>query len=141
MVGLSLVSDKLQYVIYCVYVAGIIWTLLDYKRVAEGDPTFKDFFSQGFKAFIVISLLMVVFLWIFILTHPQLIDQWAANMQAEMIKSKDMVQSDIDTKIANGKKLFLPGYLMGGILSYLSIGALVSVIGAGFLSQVKNKAA
>ena len=68
-----------------------------------------------------------------------LVSAWYINrLQAEMSQSKDMLQSDIDTKIANGKKMFLPGYLMGGILSYLSIGALISVIGAGFLSQAGN---
>lgn len=139
MIGLSLASDKLQYVIYCLYVAGIIWTLLDYKRVAEKTPGFKDFFAQGFKMFIVVTLMMVVFFWVYlVLVHPELKDQWAANMRVEMSTMKDLVQSDIDARIEHGKKMFVPGYIMGVILAYLSIGALISVIGAGFLSQVKN---
>jgi uncharacterized membrane protein (DUF485 family) len=131
-------DGTLQYVVYSIYLAGIVWTLIDFKKNATTLPTFKEFFSQGFKCFIVVTLLMVVFTLIFILLHPELKEQMAANMQAEMSKSKDLVQSDIDARIVTAKKIFLPAFLMGAVFGYLIIGALVTVIGAGFLSQKKN---
>ncbi|MBL0146361.1 MAG: hypothetical protein IPP48_11985 [Chitinophagaceae bacterium] len=86
----------------------------------------------------VVTLLMVLFTIVFILLHPELKDGMVALMQKDLASSKDLVQSDIDTRIAAAKKMFLPAYIMGAVFSYLVIGALVSVIGAGFLSSKNN---
>ena len=130
-------EGNLQYIVYCMYVAGIIWTLLDHKK-KTGYATFKEYFSQGFKCFIVVTLFMVLFNLFFILLHPEFKDAMVANMQTELIKEKNMMPSDVEKTIANAKKIFLPAYLMGAVFSYLLIGVLITVIGSGFLSAKKS---
>ncbi len=131
-------ENNLQYIVYFLYVGGIVWTLFEYKKNTDALPSFKVLFTQGFKYFIVVTLLMVLFTIVFILLHPELKDGMVALMQKDLASSKDLVQSDIDTRIAAAKKMFLPAYIMGAVFSYLVIGALVSVIGAGFLSSKNN---
>jgi hypothetical protein len=130
-------ENGLQYIGYGTYVAGIIWTLFTYKRETSNTATFKQYFAEGFKCFIIVTLMMVLFTLVFIITHPELKEEMAALMRTEYSKSKDLLPVDIENKIVAAKKMYLPGYLMGAVLGYLFIGSLISVVGAGFLSQKK----
>ncbi len=131
-------ENGLQYIVYATYVAGILWTLFIFKKDTGNTATFKQYFSEGFKCFIVVTLLMVVFTLVFILLHPELKDQMAASMRIEYAKSKDLTTVDIENRIAAAKKIFLPAYLMGAVMGYLIIGVLITVITAGFLSSKRN---
>ncbi len=130
-------ENKLQYIVYSLYVGGIVWTMIDFKKRTTVVSRFKDFFAQGFKFFIVVTLLIVLFNIIFILMHPELKDQMIALMQKDLAGAKDLVQNDIDNRIASARKMYLPAHIMGAIFGYLVIGALVSAVTAGFLSQKK----
>ena len=131
-------DNYLQYIVYSIYVAGILWTLFIFKKKTGNQANFKEYFSEGFKCFIVVTLLMVLFTLVFILMHPELKEQMAVMMRADYAGEKNMTPVDIEDKIASAKKFFLPGYLMGAVLSYLVIGALISVVAAGFFSAKKN---
>jgi len=131
-------DNGLQYIVYTTYVAGILWTLFTFKKEKGNEAGFKQYFAEGFKCFIVVTLMMVLFTLVFILMHPELKEQMAILMRAEYANAKDMTPVDIENKINAAKKFFLPGFLMGATLSYLVIGALISVIGAGFLSVKKG---
>ena len=132
-------DNALQYITYTTYVAGILWTIITFKKETDNTATFKQYFSEGFKCFVVVTLLMVVFTLVFILLHPELKEQMAAMMKTDYAKAKDITPLDIENRIAAAKKFFLPGYLMGAVLSYLSIGALISLLAAGFLSVQKKQ--
>ena len=131
-------ENGLQYIVYSTYVAGILWTLFTFKKETGGNATFKQYFSEGFKCFIVVTLLMVLFTLVFILLHPEMKEQVAISAQKEFESSKDLTPADVENRVAIAKKMFLPGLLMGAVFGYLVIGALISVITAGFLSAKKN---
>ncbi|HMK03649.1 MAG TPA: DUF4199 domain-containing protein [Ferruginibacter sp.] len=131
-------DNGMQYIVYSTYVAGILWTLFTFKKQTDNTATFKQYFSEGFKCFIVVTLLMVIFTLVFILMHPELKEQMAAFMRTDYEKQKDMTPADVENKIEMAKKMFLPGYLMGAVFSYLVIGTLITVVGAGFLGSKKN---
>ena len=127
-------DNGLQYIVYTTYVAGILWTLFTFKKEKGNNATFKQYFAEGFKCFIVVTLLMVLFTLVFILMHPELKEQMVTLMRADYANAKDLTPVDIENKIDAAKKFFLPGFLMGAMLSYLAIGAMISAVGAGFLS-------
>ncbi len=130
-------DNGLQYITYTVYVAGVLWTLLTFKKEAGEGAGFKTFFAEGFKYFVVVTFLMVLFTLVFILLHPELKDQMAELMRADYAKAKDMMPSDVENRIAAAKKFFLPGYLMGAVLGYLFIGALSTAIISAIVSIKK----
>ena len=131
-------DNGLQYIVYGTDVAGILWTLFTFKKEKGNEAGFKLYFAEGFKCFIVVSLLMVLFTLVFILEHPELKEQMAVSMRADYANEKNLTPVDIENKIDAAKKFFLPGFLMGAVLSYVAIGALISVVGAGFLSVKKD---
>jgi Protein of unknown function (DUF4199) len=128
-------ENNLQYVTYAMYVAGILWTLIHFKQQNGNGAGFKQFFAEGFKCFALVSFLMVMFTLVFLLLHPELKEQMAVNLRAGYATAKDLTQVDIENRIAAAKKFFLPGYLMGAVLGYLAIGALVTAVGSVFLSR------
>ncbi len=130
-------ENNLQYITYAAYITGIIWTLVDFKKLTDGPVTFKTCFAEGFKYFVVVTFLMVIFTLVFILLHPELKEQMAENMRTAYKGAKDMMPSDIENRVAAAKKFFLPGYIMGTVLSYLAIGALGTLVSAGIISQKK----
>src|SRR5664279_743680 len=65
-------ENELQYVTYSIYAAGITWTLFEFSKLKDHPNKFGTYFSQGFKCFIVVTLLMVIFTAAFLLLQPQL---------------------------------------------------------------------
>ena len=118
--------------------AGILWTLMDFKKTDTGTAKFKDYFSQGFKCFIVVTLLMVVFTFTFLLLNPGMKEQMAVLMREEMVKTKTLTLTQIDDNINNAKKVFVPALIMGAVFGYLLIGAIFTAITAAFLSQKRS---
>lgn len=134
-------ENKLQYITYSIYVAGIIWTLIEFSRSLNNPNKFGAYFSQGFKCFIVVTLLMVVFTVAFLLLQPQLKDEMAVFYRAELVKTGNYTMPEIEEKLTVAKKSFIPSLVMGAIFGYLVIGAMVTAITAGFLMQKIKTAA
>lgn len=132
-------ENNLQYITYAIYVAGILWTLISFKKASGDNAVFKQYFSEGFKCFIVVTLLMVMFTLVFLLLHPEMKEQMAVLMKTEMAKQKDITPLDMENRITTAKKAFIPSLLIGAVFGYLAIGALISVVAGGFIVlQKKN---
>lgn len=131
-------ENKLQYITYFTYIAGILWTLIAYKQSDGEIKTFKNYFTQGFKCFIVITFMMVVFTWIFLKSNPSLKEEMANGYRLELLKSGNKTAQEIDTMVSNAKQYFITMLTSMAIFGYLLIGALVTVIAAAFLSQQKK---
>ncbi len=83
MIGLSLfffyglkepVESKYQYAIYTAYTLGIVWSIVAFNKIASPTTTFKEYFSAGFKTFIIVTLLMVIYTTIFYKLNPQILE-------------------------------------------------------------------
>ena len=83
MIVASLLIDKwhevldlrIQYLVYLLYLGGIIWSLM----ATRGN--FGQLFSTGFRHFIVVTILMVCFTYVFVKTHPELALQEHRRLQ------------------------------------------------------------
>ena len=132
-------ENKLQYITYFVYIAGIIWTLMGYKKSDATAKTFKSYFGQGFRCFIVITLMMVLFTWVFLMLNPGLKEEMAQNYRADLLKAGNYTAPEIDTMVVKAKQYFTTMLTSMAIFGYLVIGSLVTLIAAGFLSQQKDQ--
>ncbi len=50
------VNGTTEYIVYVVYIVGILWSLFDFKKSATADAKFKDYFSVAFKTFVIVVL-------------------------------------------------------------------------------------
>lgn len=134
-------DNALQYITYSIYVAGIIWTVLVFERHPDNPRSFGGYFFQGFRCFIVVVLLMVIFTGWFLWSHPELTQQMADYYRADLVKQGDKTGREIDEQVAMAKKSFMPGMIMATIFSYLLIGAMITAVTAGVLLQKQKPAA
>jgi len=134
MIGLSLLffytgqpfESPLQYLIYVLYAGGIIWTLYTFSKSAENSNKFAAFFLQGFKCFIVITLLMVIFTFVFNKLHPEFKDQMAVAYRAELVKKGNSTEAEMLSNVEKMKDYYLTMLISGAIFGYLLIGAVIT---------------
>ncbi len=132
-------NGKEQYAIYIIYIAGIIWSLLEFKKKATETTKFKDYFSIGFKTFIVVTLLMVLFTYVFYTFNTQIRDAGIAENNKLLLVEGNHTPAEINNNAEQLKKIFMPMMMGINTFKYLIIGVLITVAGAGFLSS-QNKA-
>ncbi|MBK8712550.1 MAG: DUF4199 domain-containing protein [Niastella sp.] len=145
MIGVSLLifvskhsfQNNLQYISYSIYVLAIIWAILDYKKNQAGSASFKNLFNEGFKCFIVVTLFMVIFTFVFLKLQPQLREEMAVNFKKELTEKGDYTTAEIETRVTQAKDFFVTTFVSTAIFGYLIIGAMVSAIASAFFAERK----
>jgi len=128
-------NSPFQYIVYVLYVAGIIWTLISFRNSASFTGKFIDLFGQGFRCFIVITLVMVLFTGIFLKMHPEFAEQAAESYKKELSKKGDKTPDEIEEIITKGKKQYTVYIISVSIFGYLIVGAAATAIVSGFLTK------
>jgi 4-hydroxybenzoate polyprenyltransferase len=126
-----------QYLVYLLYAAGIIWTLYDFSKSEENNNKFATFFLQGFKCFMVITLLMVIFTYVFNKMHPEFKDEMAKAYREELVKKGNSTPAEIADNIKKMNQYYLTMLISGAIFGYLLIGGAITA--AASLLFMKRK--
>jgi hypothetical protein len=132
------VESYFQFIVYTLFCAGVLWSLLSYSIMAGDKKSFSNYFATGFKTFVVISLLMAVFAYIYFSFHVEFRDNKIAENSRMLLQQGNHLPKEIEENAEQLKKMFMPMMISAAIFRYLIIGALVTVIAAGLLSQKNN---
>ncbi len=132
------VESNFQYIVYLIFFVGIGWSLFDYSKSTTDKKSFKDYFSIGFKTFVVIALIMAFFTFAYFSGNPEFRDSKIAENSKLLIQQGDHLPNEIAANAEQLKKMFMPLMISAAVFRYLISGALITVIAAGFLSQ-RNK--
>jgi energy-coupling factor transporter transmembrane protein EcfT len=130
-------DTKLQYLVYILYALGIAWTVVAYRQSAVFTGKFGDNFSQGFKCFIVVTLLIALFYGIFNYKHPEFAEETAAYYKEDLLKKNDKLPAEIETEVTKFKKQYTVRLVSASIFGYLIIGAGVTAILSALLTRRK----
>lgn len=129
-------SSPFQYLVYAVYGLGILWTLIAYRNSPAFTGKFGSNFNQGFRCFIVVTLIMVAFTGIFSKMHPEFAEESAKLYREEMLKkSTDKTPDEIEKDVARYKKGYTLALVSGSIFGYLIIGAAVTAAVSALLTR------
>ena len=134
------VESYFQFFVYIVFCLGIVWSLFTYSKLSEDKKTFKDFFSIGFKTFVVITLLMAGFTFIYFYFNTAFRDVKIAENSRLLSLQGDHLPNEIEANAKQLRKMFLPLMVSSSVFRYLILGSIITAIGAGFLGN-KNKTA
>lgn len=129
----------LEYFVYVAYAGGIGWTLIDYSRSPDYTGKFKDIFGQGFRCFIIVTLIMVAFTAVSVKMHPEYVQESAVAMREELVKQKDKTPAEIDQMVKDFEKSALPLFVFQSIFGYLVSGALFTVAGTTLLIMIRRR--
>ncbi|MCX8020267.1 MAG: DUF4199 domain-containing protein [Chitinophagaceae bacterium] len=128
--------QSLKYVVFGIYGAGILWTLLSSLRHDPSPAGFGELFQRGFRCFIVVTLVMTVFHFVFIKLNSGLLDEAARIYKEELIKNKVLPQ-EAEAQALRFKNRYPVQLISGTIFGYLILGAAVTGVFALFLSRKK----
>jgi hypothetical protein len=112
------------------------WYLLFFNR--KESHAFKDFFQIGFRHFILVTLLMALFSYLFIQLHPNLVEDSAIQLRKTLQNTNNRTPTEIERDV----KLFIEGYptamVSRTIFGYLVVGSMVTAI-SSFLLTLQKK--
>jgi hypothetical protein len=131
-------GSSLQYIIYAVYAVGIVWAIVAWKNSASFSPKFSEAFQTGFKCFVVVTLLMVLFTAIFSKMHPEIAEDSAKYMKEELLKKKEQLPPEIDEAVNRFRNGFTLMLVYRSIFGYLIIGAIVTAVTSLLITRKKS---
>ncbi|MEO7923144.1 MAG: DUF4199 domain-containing protein [Chitinophagaceae bacterium] len=131
-------DTRLQYLVYIFYALGIAWTLVAYRQSASFSGKFGANFGQGFKCFIVVTLLMAIFYGVFNYMHPEFAKETALAYQEQLVKENQKTGPEIETMISTFKKQYTLKLVSGAIFGYLIIGTGVTAVVSALLTRRMN---
>jgi hypothetical protein len=143
MIGLSLFTfytlapdSPLHYLVFGVYALGIVWTLIAHLKAAENTGRFWSYFNAGFRCFVVVILLMVLYTFVFNKMHPEFAEESAGIYKKELIASAtSKTPTEIDDAVASYKKGYTMAVIYGSIFTYLIIGVVVTALTSLILTR------
>ena len=131
-------NGKNQYFIYGIYAIGILLGLFLYHQANREDSSFKNYFSEGFKVFVVVTLIMAVFTFIFYKMNPQILENALGEINTYNAKDADKTPAEVTANAEKLRGIFIPMMIATTTVKNLVLGALITIIAAGFLSQKKS---
>ncbi len=128
------IKSKSQIIIYITYVIGLIWVVAA-ARFQMQLFHIKSLFSEGFKAFIVVTLVTTFFTYIFYKINPQICETGIAENNLLIMKQGNKTPAEIAENSQQFRAIFIPMMLATNIFIHLLIGAVTSMFCAGIFSK------
>jgi hypothetical protein len=125
-----------QYVGFAMFAAGIAWTLVDYSKSPEYSPKFGDIFGQGFRCFIIVALLAVIFTAVYGWMNPDLAREASEHYRADLIKNikeSNRTLPEIESMVKKAREQYVTGNIMLTIFGTLIMGSIFTAAGAAIL--------
>jgi len=129
------IASDFQFIIYSIYCFGIVWSLVSYFRSDNEKKSFSNFFTIGFKTFIVVALLMAVFYYFYFSFNPGFNDNQIEENSKKLLLQKNHLPNEIKENAIQLKKMFKLMMTSLIIFWFLILGALITAIAAAFLSN------
>ena len=126
-------ESNIQFLVYAIYAGGIIWTLLAYAKTPEYKGTFGELFGQGFRCFIIVTIVMVSFVGIFSFTHPEIAEEQAVINRQMLKEEKDKTPDEIEKQVQKAKDNFVITSMYSAIFGTMIIGVIFTVAGTALV--------
>lgn len=131
-------ESQFEILIYAFYCGSVMFVQYKHKKNTS-EAGFKSLFSEGFKVFVVVTFMMVIFTWIFLKTNPSFQQQVLDNYKNNLITSGNRTQEQITTEMAQAGEKYMTFITSMAIFGYLAIGSLAAMIGGFFFSSRYKK--
>lgn len=129
------IESDFNYLVYAVFSGGVVWAVFQYTHTQPEPPALKQYFFQGFRAFISIALLMAVYAFFFFRANTAFRDSRIAENTQLILQQGNHTPDEIKSNEAQLRQLFMPIMISSTIFRYIIIGALISLIASGIRLQ------
>ncbi|MEP6948072.1 MAG: DUF4199 domain-containing protein [Ginsengibacter sp.] len=133
------VNGPVKWVGFVIFISGVIWSVSSYGKQVKYNSTFGNYFAHGFKVSAVVTILMIIYLAIFIALFPDFKEKILEQTRAGMRQNDKMTEEQITQAMEISRKFFMVGLIGFTLLGYLIIGALASLVGAAITKKQPDK--
>lgn len=131
-------DSYLIYLVYAAYAAGIFWTLWDFSRTDAFTGKFGELFNQGFRCFIMVIIISVIYVYTFRKSHPELAEQSAQYYREQLVQEKGRTPKEIDELVEKARKNDTAGNIQVTIFATLILGVLFTAGSAVAILQMRR---
>lgn len=128
-------QNGFQYIGYVIFIAGIVWSVMNYGHQVDYTGTFGSYFSHGFKVTALITLIMIIFTVIFILLFPEIRTKGMEAASEAMHKNPKMTDEQIKAGLDITRRFFWPMIIGTILLGYIFFGAISSLIASAITKK------
>lgn len=124
------VNSPLRWITYCVYIVGVIFSIMQYGKQIDHNATFGNYFAHGFKISAAVTVIMIIYIIAFVYLFPDFKEKAIDEAEKAIKERENMSEEQRVQALEMTKNLFMV-FLVGATLIYnLIIGAIASLIGA-----------
>ena len=132
------VESEYQYIIFGTDAIGIIITLLLFTS-RNNSIEFKDYFSEGFKTFIIVTFFIVVYVLIFNICNPQIREAKLALNNQIAAQDPNRTPEEVAANAAALRPHLLALTVAGYTVIYLFLGVIITAVTSAVIIQFKRK--
>jgi hypothetical protein len=134
-------DNSWQFIVYFVYAIGLAWSMMSFAPLITTSTKFSECFSNGFKTFVTVTLLMVLYTLIFYWLHPEIRDAQIEMNTQLILKQPNQTHTlpEIADNAKTMKAIFLPAKLAAATFFYLFLGAVMTTVYSLILLQKKKR--
>jgi hypothetical protein len=129
-------KGNIQYINIGLFLLGIFWTVFDASRKETG-ASIKTMFNEGFKYFMLVTLLLTVFTFIFYRLNPQILENVLVENNKLIESAQNKTPAEIEENTKKIRSIFMPMMLMFTVIRYLLLGSISSLVTAYFIQLRK----
>ncbi|RZM00091.1 MAG: DUF4199 domain-containing protein, partial [Pedobacter sp.] len=96
-----------QMAVIAVFILGVLWSVFSLRKAAV-DLSFKNYFSEGFKTFIVATLIMVLYTALFYKLNPEILEAVIRENEGMIAKQGDKTPAEIAANSEKLRSIFMP---------------------------------
>lgn len=120
-------SSPILFSVYILYALGIGWAMRDYLRSGEFTGRFAQLFNVGFRCFIVVALIMVVFIGVYSMINPEYGDASAEGYREALRENKDLLPADIENEVKKYRDTFTTRIIQMAVFQWLLLGVVFTI--------------
>lgn len=121
-------GSPIHYLVFAIFGGGIIWALIAYKNSAAFTGKFGDLFNQGFRTFIIATLMIVIYTGVLVKTHPELSELEKKGTIEYYRKQGNKTEKEIEIEGERAKKNYFTSVIALTIPGFLVVGALTTAL-------------
>lgn len=128
-------QTSFQYVIYGIFIVGLVWSIAGYAKQIDYNATFGKYFMHGFAISAIITCIMLIFMAVFVTVDPSLKQQTLEKTSEQMRKNQNVSDEQIEQALNITRKFFMVMALGGTLLGYMFFGTIISLVTAAVVKK------
>jgi hypothetical protein len=136
---LDMQNAAMGWISYGIFFIGIILSVSIYGKQINYNSGFGNYFTHGFKITALVTVIMIIFMAIFIIAFPEVKEKALQEQKIALDKMGTLTDEQMKQSTELTRKFFMVFTIGGTLLQYIILGTLAALVGAGITKKRPNQ--